>query len=401
MEHTESKIGKIKELKVNGELLTTIENKFLFVVSRYFWHIITTIATLAIIGGIFCFLYSLTPIFKTSPVKEKYPEAENVSKEELLAALVPKNKPQSQKQIAQKGSSEEMALEYSEDLEKYLARLAELAELVPDIKKVQQNCLEYSYWYGCQRYAVDTINRVSSVFDKLQINDYGNRTQLIEMYIKIASNYEKKNRFNSLDAAMNIGTEDFSRYLADLIALHKADSVFKPNISLLRKNANLLAKNPNDGKPLLQYIIQSAPSFSDSVWQDFDFFMVDSYSKVFADFQKQKQYTDGFLPMAKEFEASQQILALKKYYELLDDKNNVREQKIKDIDSKYAKDIANAEMEYGNKKSGQDDIRKTSVIVIGGAIVIIALFALILVILSIQRNVVKLLKAQVKSEGKD
>jgi hypothetical protein len=395
MERTESKISKIKELKTQGELLTTIENKVLFVVSRYFWHIITTFAILAIIGGILCFLYSLTPVFKSSPVKENYPAAENVSKEEVLTALAPKNKPQSQKQTAQRGALEETASANAEGFERYLAKLAELTELVPDIKKVQQNCLEYSYWYGCSRYALDTTNRVTSALDKLQISDYGSRVQLVDIYIKIASNYEKKNRFNSLNAALNMGTENFSKYLADLTVLHKADSVFKPNINLLKKNANLLEKNPNDGKPLLQYIIQSAPSFSDSVWQDFASYMVDSY-KGFKQFQTQKEYTDGFLSMAKEFEASQQISALKKYYDLLGEKNDAREQKIQEIDSKYASDLANAESEYEGKKSGQNAIRVKSAIVIGGAIVTIAFFALVLVILSIQRNVAKLLKAQAK-----
>jgi hypothetical protein len=124
--------------------------------------------------------------------------------------------------------------------------------------------------------------------------------------------------------------------------------------------------------------------------------MADSYSKRFKEFQTQKEYTDGFLPLAKEFEASQQISALKKYYDLLDEKNAVREQKIKEIDSKYAEESAKAESEYEGKKSGQNAIRTTSAIVIGGAIVTIAFFALVLVILSIQRNVVKLLKAQAK-----
>jgi len=193
-----------------------------------------------------------------------------------------------------------------------------------------------------------------------------------------------------------MGTEDFSKYLSDLTALHRADSVLKPNINLLKKNANLLEKNPNDGKPLLQYIIQSAPSFSDSVWQDFASYMVEIYYKKFKNFQTQKKYTDDFLPIANEFEASQQVSALKKYHDLLEEKNEVREQKIKEIDSKYDMDLAKAEMEYEVKKTGQSDIRKTSAIAIGGAIVIIAFFALILVILSIQRNVVKLLKAQEK-----
>lgn len=399
MERTENNGTETKK-----ELLTTIENKFLFVVSRYFWHIITAIASLAIIGGILCFLYSLTPVFKSSPVKEIYPAGESVSKEELLAVLAQKNKPQSQsqRQAMQKrdtGETGETASVNNESLERYLEKLSELIELVPDVKKVSQTCLEYSYWYGCSRYSQDTINRVNDALDKLQINDYDNRIQLINIYIKIASNYEKKNRFNSLNAALNIGTEDFSKYLADLTTLYKADSALKPNINLLKKNASLLEKNPNDGKPLLQYIIQSAPSFNDSVWQDFASYMLDIYYKKFKTFQTSKEYTDNFLPMAKEFEASQQVSALKKYHDLLSEKNEVREQKIKEIDSKYDMDLAKAEMEYEAKKSGQSDIRKTSAIAIGGAIVTIAIFALILVILSIQRNVVKLLKAQEKKSA--
>jgi len=181
MERTEN-----NGLEPKKELLTTIENKFLFVVSRYFWHIITTLASLAMIGGILCFLYSLTPIFKSSPVKDNYPAEESVSKEELLAALAQKNKPQPQRQTVQKRDSGETASVYNEGLERYLAKLSELIELAPDIKKVQQNCLNYSYWYGCSRYALDTINRVSDALDKLQINDYGNRVQLINIYIKIA-----------------------------------------------------------------------------------------------------------------------------------------------------------------------------------------------------------------------
>jgi len=297
------------------------------------------------------------------------------------------------------GETGETASVNNESLERYLEKLSELIELVPDVKKVSQTCLEYSYWYGCSRYSQDTINRVNDALDKLQINDYDNRIQLINIYIKIASNYEKKNRFNSLNAALNIGTEDFSKYLADLTTLYKADSALKPNINLLKKNASLLEKNPNDGKPLLQYIIQSAPSFNDSVWQDFASYMLDIYYKKFKTFQTSKEYTDNFLPMAKEFEASQQVSALKKYHDLLSEKNEVREQKIKEIDSKYDMDLAKAEMEYEAKKSGQSDIRKTSAIAIGGAIVTIAIFALILVILSIQRNVVKLLKAQEKKSA--
>jgi len=101
MANDQSKLEKLK-----STYFTQVENKYVFNVSRIFWHIFIFIGTLAIVLGIFLFLYGLIPPFKkhveksATPTKQAYPNAITVSLSDLKLEEIKPVK----KEIAEKES---------------------------------------------------------------------------------------------------------------------------------------------------------------------------------------------------------------------------------------------------------------------------------------------------------
>ena len=66
-----------------------VENKYVFNISRIFWHIFIVVGSLAIIGGVFLYIYGILPPIKQSvkqeplPTKQVYPTAVTVTLNDL------------------------------------------------------------------------------------------------------------------------------------------------------------------------------------------------------------------------------------------------------------------------------------------------------------------------------
>jgi len=381
------------------KILETFEEKFYFRTSHLFWHFLTGIGALVLIGGVLVFLWGLTPSFKPSVKKPVYPEPVTVEANEILQVIKPAPPPKAVTREETDGRESEKvtaavpAPAAQEDSVKwaYQAAVDSLRSLMPSNKFRWTTRGHWRQTWYRREWVVDALgikDRLKSAYRKTNASDYVSKQKLLEAYIALVSAFPERHRLKVLRAGIEISKENVYTSVARVALLQEAVPHFSTeNPKFAQTLATFGRKNPRDGQAFIEYVNANIARFEPGVREEVLDRLVRSYYAYFNDIDRQKEATDLFLGMMDTIGAEDQAKALSVYYEIYLEKNANRAWQIAQIDARYENDLSHAESVLARKKASKAEFRSLGLKTIGGSIVVIAFMALFLVLLSIQRNV--------------
>ena len=392
-------------------LFTRIEDKYVFTVSTVVWHICVALAAIGVVIGVCVFLVGAIPAMKDTPEKGKYPAIVNVTPEEIRARVAPASeqprpavRADRKKAIrAEKPAEAPLPDNISKELE---AAYATLRTLLPSPKFAWASSGEWYFPYGrfmpqYRRWVVRSLGipgRINSVCKEANITTDAEKAQFVLACSDVIKAFPLDKRGPVFAAALRVAQTSTTKTLANLTLLRTlGNDLMKDRVDLLVASADLLQANPKDGSTFFEFALSAINSFDPSVKADAISTMMRNYRGQFSgNLDRLKEFTAPFLPMAKSFEPKFQASALDQYYALAIAKNVQREQEIRKVDAQYARALEKAEAEYSAANLKKAALRMAGAYGIGSGIGTIAFVALLLVLLSIQRYLRKLVELQTK-----
>jgi len=429
-------------MKIN---FSKLENYYYYSINRYFWHLLIALSLLVIIGGAVIYIWSYVPPTKEhveqgpKPQKESYPPLQKVSADEILAALPKKKiKIEEKKEVSSTTEEPELDIDYekpvktkqidSAALQRYYSALAITKNLIPydENKSFWEN--RYEYYFPSERDrklyrktknpAFRKRRLVAKGFD-IRFNDYAER-QGFDTYDEKAQLLEALNKV--LEAFDPIYRKEFANYFTtsfparrydlrsienrfDAIAQVLSKIQTKKQWKAYSKLWNFINRNPNDGLPMVLYQGQIVDSIAPGQRLAFMEQMIAEYNRHYNNnLNALIESTDYFLKLLPRMPADNQAEALKIYYHFYRRNNNERLSKIREIDRKYAQDVnewkqsyyealRRAENDYLREKRKREDWRGWSVKGILVAFGSVLLLSIILLIISMIRNINRLTEA--------
>ena len=371
--------------------------KLYFNASRYFWHILTGIAALALIVGIFIFLWGVLPAMKPRVKKPELPAPISVELAQVHRALNPQEENKSR--VIEVSSTSEQAEEKdaqpaestSKEELTYLATLDSLKALLPADDFQWEN--DGQWYYGRWRIrSYGILHRLDQVYHQLGADDFQAKTQLLNAYATLFTKFSPEERKQIHGDVFEFAKSDVEETIISLEALADAAALYtddKPGA--FSRLAAFGLRNPRDGQKFIEYTNSIMPKFDSSIRETMLVTLIQSYYNYFNLIQKQEEATNLFLDIQSSFAAEDQIKALVAYYQLYNARNKARHARIEQLEAEHQTLLAEAESELMEKKGAKLGYRLLALKLIGGSIVFIAFLALFLVVLSIQRNI-KMLK---------
>jgi hypothetical protein len=421
--------------------LSKLENKYYYGISRYFWHTIIAFSLLLIIGGITVYLWSMVPPSKKTvvkgpkPIKQAYPEMKKVNLQDILNQLNIKNEKIKNTNYKQTIEDPEEYLDtqiYDEvnsvALERFNKQIEETKKLIPDSIFPFFWKDQYEYYFESKRnekmykkthnpllrkrkitkkgFRLHFIDKTN----KLKITDYNDKADILESanllmkFLDVSNRVSFMNNVSFYIPVKQMGTQAIQRKFS---AMGKVINKIDPDSQLKTYNIlwNFITKNPNDGTKLVNYEGDIISKFQPINRLNIIKKIQHQYRKRYNNkLETLIEATNQFLPYLNEIEADKQIEALTIYYDLYYKNNKERSKQIQLINEQYNKALANlenqyqielnkSEMEYQLKKSTKNKFRSYSYEGIAAGFASILIITLILLILSMIRNVNQLSEA--------
>ena len=384
-------------------LFEKLEEKIVYKTSHVFFLSLTGIVLLAMVVSLFLLLWGLTPSLKPSVEKAEYPPPVTVSLAEITRQLpVEKAKAANKTTPVSLAPVEKAASKKSEPVNKtipdstkliYEQKIARMKELLPPKKYLWPNKGHYTYW---KRWVVDAYgiqSRLDNRFDAVDASSYTDKVRLLDSYINILQKFTEKQRYGILRELLNFTKGTVEQTLHNMALLVEATTHFSNEKSVyLTKLARFGRKNPRDGQAFIAYVNRIITRFNAGQREAVLDNMIATYYNLYNDIKRQKEATERFLPFIPKIEPQYQANALSVFYKTFEEKNRNWRAEISRIDNQYDRDMRAAEMMLMEKKAAKAEYRKKALVGLGGGIVFIAIVALILSLLSIQRNIAELRK---------
>lgn len=361
-------------------------------------------ATVGILAGVLLLLWGIIPAFKSSPDKEQYPPVASVSADDINNRLLPKKlKPttttprQSNKYTEEVEDESQQMLEYGE----YNNALDTLRTLMPDSLYAWGSSGYWSYPYGQQYYdyyrderyrnwvvsVLGIPEQIGKACNGSNITSDTEKKQFVLACAKFVKTFPLDKRGKPFTAALRVIQTSITKSISNLTILGTlSERLLKEKPDTLVDIAGFIDANPSDGAALLEYSLTVIDSFHTASRIEAVLTMANNYYRHFNNkLERQKEFTNLFLPMAGKFPDSLQAQALHQYYEMVITKNVEREREIRRIDAQHANALELAEIEYQQAKEKKSEQRSYGLYGVGAGIATIAFVALLLVLLSIQR----------------
>ncbi len=408
---------------------TKVEDRYVFNVSLIFWHLLIALATLAIIASILIFLWGIVPASLKKVEKQPYPEKEvypapiKVSISELnLDRTETKDLPEIDESMIKEKEQKQLPTEDLTGKGEFEAIIDTLNVLIPPTKYSWKGKGYYTYPQGktswdiykreiYRRWVVTESGitaKLNRSYQKTNAKKYTEKKKLVEGYIMILKLLPENKRLNALEQMINNVANNIQRNNAILNALSnvisKIDNTEVKNINIISLLTNFGVNNPNEGIPFINYVSTIIGEFDKTQQYKSVINLIYGFNRRYLFNQNidlQKEATNLYIPLIPQLKIDQQSGALIQYYNVFLDKNNKRNDQIKQIESNYEQAIAEIESKfvadqksalrvYESKKAKKEKLRLRALTGIGGGIVLIVLIATFLAFLSIQRSVRKM-----------
>jgi len=392
--------------------ITAVEEKYVFNVSHYFWHIFIALSSLALIGGVLILFWGIIPPGKDSVEKEEYPPVVQVSANEVNEILQQDNQKQVVTKKIKEVEKQQITTSSSTDPNEqaYNLSIDSLKILIPPSIYSWKSSGYWYYPYGERSYRRNKNTRWANQYRKWIVKKLGIEKTLNNAYTKSkASNFGEKKKI--LDALINLirqysenKREPILRMLSTYNGKNSYETIENINAisasianfdttqtGFLKSLITFGSNNPKEGRTFILYTNKVLASFSAEYRFDVLKTMINSFYAYFNNkVNQQIEVTDLFLKDIRKYEPEKYTKALEIYYQLMVAKNKQRERNIKNIDNEYSLALAKANAKLELAKVEKAELRIKGVYLGVGAITAIAILALILVLLSIQRYVKKI-----------
>jgi len=396
-----------------------IENKYVFNLSRIFWHIIILIGTLAIVVGVVFLLYGIIPAGQKSveklppPAKPNYPNPITVTLADLKLDEAKPVKPVQEIKQAEEAISE-VTNEPSKSTDpyeiEYQNAVKALRKLWPAkghyefVGNNGQRLYEFTHSEKYRKFVEDIsiTGMLDELFSRSKINSFKEKKQMVDLFStelgKLPEN-KRGNTFQIITGFTIPNIQEYQGFLQSVLQVfpkiqdEEQDYYLQRAFRLIKKNSSLA-----DSKAFIDYIFKIIDKFDPKQHARVFNVMYDSYMQYLNNVSILTEQTDLFIAMLPKIKPELQSQALDKYFLVYVQKNANREQTISQIDQKYADTLAKieekfmmdkneAESKYITDKAKKSEYRLKGLIGFGSGIGIVALIAIILVFLSIQRIV--------------
>lgn len=376
------------------KFLTQIEEKYVFKVSQYFWHIIVGLISLGIVAGVFLLIYGVFPTFKTTVEKEKYPPLVEVTYSDINNALLGKKKEYQPEPIDQRYTT--LTETYSDEYYTvFETKLDTLKQLIPP-EKYRWDAAGYWYYPYGERYPsyrswietdIGIYRRLDKAYENSSANSYKLKTDLISSFIKLVKLYKEPNRIAVLKYAANICQQSVNKSLILIDKLAQSYNQFgESDLNYLNTLSNFAESNPREGEKFIELVITTVNMIDKKNRTSALEVLKDNFYRYYnTKIEQQVEATNNFLTLIRKFDVDKRVNALEKYYEISVIKNRNREQEINRIEYDYSQELSRAEMEYLASQAEKADLRTKGLYGVASGFVVIAFIALLLVLLSIQR----------------
>jgi len=395
--------------------LEKVENKYVFNVSRIFWHILILIGTLAIIGGLFLYLYGIIPPAKKKivkdplPEKQVYPSAVTVSLNDLQLEETKKVEKKEQTPVETEEIQPKQIIDKTKKIEKgeleYLASLDTLIKLIP--AKGHYDYKDRRLWdfYHDEKYRVwkdenDIQSKLDHAFSNTNAFTFMDKKKLVDGFISQLESFPVTKRTGIFDVFVSNVIDSVSRSINNINLAIKAIHKFPENdqINCLNQLLWFAKQHSSDGKFFIEFINKMIDKF-DMPMRTYALSTIIVYNRYFNGHTSlQTEQTNLFLTLLPKIKQDLQVKALSKYYNVYFEKNAGREKTIAQIDQKYISDtsqigakyyseVLQAESKYYEAKQKKSEYRSKALYGIAFGFVVVAFIAVILVFLSIQRSV--------------
>lgn len=395
---------KKENLKIFTGLFNTLEEKFQFPISRYFWHAIIALASIAMVVGFLMFLWGATPTLESSVNKDAYPEEIKVSEKDVLSEFGDAPTPIHEDQRETEGRG--INTEDESNFNKF--NLAPLKKQIPNAQW-KDIPAQYKIGYFGEYKVKDAQPGLESLIPRdLKKFSLESSNHLIKSLSNfIASFPKKKDKYKVFQQMWDptVNAKNTTSFLNTLDSLKAFMSIYESNkLKLLKKISRFAKKNPTDGSEI---ILTSLPIMKLNLKSNVLFYHVahgyTQYESLFNSISHVDE--DGqqlnSSPVAEYQKVVQNYLSLKKlhptvdksfkkYIEIFIRKSQLRAQKINSIEKKYEIEKNAASSEYLANKVAKTGTLTLGMMIFGGSIVAIAFFALLLVLLSIQRTLIRM-----------
>ncbi len=433
--------------------LSKLENVYYYGIHRYFWHGLILVSGIILMASIAVILWTFTPTSKREvqkppqPVKPDYPRISKVNTDEVIAIIRQKKKQeqkQSVKQVKKQSKQtdikkpEELIFEAPEKTEKSIdsTALKNFYTQLGETKALIDPTLYPGFWNDKYK------NTFRSERDRKMYRKTKDPSLVVKVLVnpgfkKRYENFTEKHGYDSyrekagflkilnglLEAIDDTNRVDFvEKYFFKLRLRNYPPSVLQNKFNLIgniirhipseeqletyTKLWNFWERNPNDGEGLIRYSGKILPRLDPGVRLRFIVNMQNEYIRHYNNnLSALIQATDGFVPMLEQMLIPEwQAEALNIYYGIYRKNNIERNRKIKEIDKDYAEALQQweenyqlmlnkAQADYMRKKMKKQSFRSVSLKSLGTAFVAIMLLIIILLHVSMVRNVNRLTEA--------
>ena len=431
-------------MKIN---FSQLENKYYYAINRYFWHLLIALSILSIVIGILVYTWTYVPPSKRQvekgpkPEKTEYPAAQKVDASDIIAALPRKARKTQPTPKPETPTSDELDVDYetspappqthqvdSAAMREYFNTMAMTKELIPYTQNKSFWDNKYQYYFASERDRKLYRKTKNPAFRKRQLTRKGFDIRFAEYAERQGyKDYEKKKQLLSALNIMLVALDSTNRkkfaekfittfpaHRYDVATIHERFKAMAPVVSALppdrqfsgyRMLWNFISRNPNDGLEMVKYEGKIIERIQKDQRADFLRRMErEYYAHYNNNLNAFVESTDNFIKMLPQLPSSNQAEALRIYYDYYRRNNNERSRRIREIDREYAQAVTQwendyqqrlrqAQNEYMAKKRRKKHFREWSVESMAGAFASVLILTIILLIVSMIRNINRLTEA--------
>ncbi|MBK9537496.1 MAG: hypothetical protein IPO12_01875 [Flavobacteriales bacterium] len=411
-----------------GSVFTRFENQVVFRIARGFWHIFVWVSWAAIVLGVLAWLWSITPTGKREVSREAYPPEIEVTARDLVfkepepAPLPSVPSRPSVPAVPWDGEEENDVDEGMSSLPdpliaRYGAYVDSLAHQHPGLLWERQgqyritDQFKYNYYTkkGDQQMAdryrmfVPTgeglRDRFERFFAQVAPKDYRLRIDLLRAL------FNELNAFGAGDegtlAVLQVVLRDMAHSAPTLVERWRRSFRFAVAFATDRRtkafrHAVGLVGGMDDEKDrtnaaFMDSAIVSIHAFrTEQRWDAWRVMQQQRESRFMQEPTRLLALARAYLPLLNSVPNDHQAEGLSQFITLYLDRNHEREQIIAQINGRYQQALGEAQMEHQRKEANKRDLGEKAWMGVVGGVVVIALVALLLAVLSMQRAITRL-----------
>ena len=409
-----------KRMSINeliDETLGKLENKIDFPVSRAFWHTVSILCVSAIIVGVIIFFYGFSPVVKHSVDKPKILEQRDITSAEVMDCAKQRMPKKATKKTVVKKKVNNTIVEEEVEAPPPEISFELLQSVLPNVKftqKGRKNTCDYSeghYEYGdwgdwvypsrCYEYGDVYSQKAKAMLDQLQRwfpYDSAGQQGTVDALARHIARYDLKNRnaiyessWDWMKKAQNIEQLWTIWDMVDnVIGNASAPTATEQPEKLFAQIQNFMENNPTNGEAVLSKAIKLVELAAGVDRLQVFKIARANYKEFGLDVAEWGKATDKFLSMKELHSQSVFAVNLECFYALYWAEGEKRIAENRRMQEQYEKDLRAAERDANVRKLAKRGLIPVSGIIIGISVGVILLIAIILVLFSMQRTMMRI-----------